>query len=106
MFLVKTTGDFMLVDRSTRCEIPYNRPAVVRESNFINARVSLGQIKILNAELPDSATDEDFVKYWNDSGHDEDLAVASYVDSFSEPEKPAPKKRGRPRKSETEASDE
>jgi hypothetical protein len=39
----------------------------------------------------DQATEEEFVKYWEDSGRDHELAVASFLAAFPL-EAPAPKK--------------
>ena len=85
--LLKTTSPIHLVDPCNGQEIHWNRPTVVVHTSFIDSRMSAGDLKLINAEVPDEATDEDFLKFWKDSERDEELAVASFVSSFQEQEK-------------------
>lgn len=96
--LIKLTGSFMLIDPYTRQAIDPYRPHVVKHTPFMDSRIAARQVKVLNADLTDEATDAEFAVFWADSEGDEALAVASFVSKFtegSEPEKPAPKKRGK-----------
>lgn len=84
--LVETTGNFSLID-GTRglVDIRSTRPTVVVSTSFVQNRIALGQIKVL-AELPEEATDEDWVKFLEESDGDVDLARESFVSSFGDPE--------------------
>lgn len=87
MLLVETTGPFMLTDPLTKTEIQWNRPTVVRDSYFIHARASIGQISVLLNDVPDHITDDDFVGFYTESLNDKELAVASFHSWYSaEPE--------------------
>lgn len=91
--LLKTTGSFMLVDPQTGDEMQHNRPSLVGQSNFVQSRTAIGQLKVLSNEVPDTLTDADFLKFWNDSDKDEALAVQSFLASFApkQAEEQAPK---------------
>jgi hypothetical protein len=81
--LVETTGGFMLSDMTfpQAQVVPHFRPAVVRNSTFIQGRVALGQLKV-HGELTEEATDEEFAKYWSES-QDAKLAVNSFLSAYS-----------------------
>lgn len=98
--LVSTTGPFMLIDAQTSDELQHNRPSVVRISNFIQMRSGLGQIKMHCNEVPDELTDKDFLKFWEESGKDEELAIQSFLASFApkQVEEKAPPKAEKPAK--------
>jgi hypothetical protein len=89
--LAETTGDFMLADMSTGHDIQAHRPSVVARSGFIDSRIALGQVTKV-ADVPDEATDEEFLAFWIDSG-DRDLAIASFLSKFDENAPAAPKVR-------------
>lgn len=104
--LVVTTGDFELVDYSgsETVIIGKTRPVVVDNTSFIQARAAAGQIRVLETDLPDDATDEEFAGYWKESDGDQPLAVEAYKSSFtSESTKPKEEtRRGRkPKDDET-----
>lgn len=86
--LAETTGDFMLHDLSSGQTVQATRPSVITRTGFIDARIAINQV-VKIADLPEDATDEDFVGFWTESG-DRDLAIASFV-SKSDPEAAAPK---------------
>ena len=88
--LVETTGPFMLIDSYTKCEIDNNRPSVVLPSEFIQARMTVGQLRVISNELSDGATDEEFAQFWRDSGK-RDLAISSFLSKFGPTEGGAPK---------------
>lgn len=101
--LIETTGSFMLVDPYTGEQIRPVRPHVMTHTPFLEARIASRQLRVLNAEITDEATDEEFASFWAESKGDKALAVESFVSQFtegSEPEKPAPKKRGKATKTE------
>lgn len=81
--LVETTGSFMLSDMTfpVAQTVPHFRPAVVRNSNFVQGRVALGQLKV-HGELTDEATDGEFEEYWRES-QDARLAVNSFLSAYS-----------------------
>ncbi len=80
--LVKTTGDFMFADPSTRCEIAWNRPSVCQPSNFIQSHMAQGRLKLLSNELSDEATDAEFAQFLTEASGDSDLAVAAFIAKF------------------------
>lgn len=79
--LVETTGSFMLMNPQTGEEIPNDRPAVVRNSNFVSQRAGVDQIKILATSLPDEASDQEFQAYWSE---DPEIAVEAFLSQYSE----------------------
>lgn len=76
--LVETSGAFELVDPYGYQLMPSDRPAVVTSSQFVEARASKGQIKILG-QLQDHATDADFIGYWKEAA---DIAVEAFKSEF------------------------
>lgn len=65
--LVETTGDFGLVDPNNAAVINWNRPTVVQDTPFVQQRAAAGQIKVLDNQIPDDVTDEQWVDYYNES---------------------------------------
>jgi len=98
--LLETTGDFMLMDRSQDISIEADRPAVVSNTPFIEARLGMGNLRVLG-QLNDEATDEEFKQYLRDCVGDVALAVESFLSSFGlekVTQKDPPKPRGRGRR--------
>lgn len=94
--LIETRGSFMLVDPYTGDQVRPHRPHVVTHTPFIETRIANKQLRLVNAEITDEATDEEFATFWAEAEGDRELAVESFVAKFTEgaePEKPAPKKR-------------
>ena len=91
-YLVETTGQFILHDAAHGQVIEGHRPSVVTMTDWLNARLGHGQLRIVLPDLPDTATDEEFVGYWKEAGGNKEFAVASYRSSF-DTETPAPRKR-------------
>lgn len=79
--LVETKGSFMLMDPETGANIPHYRPAVVKSTNFIEGRVSQGQLKIHAADISGEATDEAFQSYWDESP---EMAIEAFLSEFAE----------------------
>ena len=79
--LVETTKNILLFDTITGCLILEDRPSVVEPSNFVFSRVSLGQIKVLANDLPEDASDEDFLSVWKDN-ENKDLAISAYLSEY------------------------
>lgn len=103
--LVETTSSIMLVDPLSGDVLPWNRPAVMRWTTFLDTRTGLGQVKVLANEIPDDATDEDWEGFWNDSDQEKDLAVASFMSAVKPEPKPAPKKAAPKRQSKKQAEE-
>lgn len=81
-FLMETTGAFMLSDiGNAGFVIEAHRPVVSLNTNFVQARVALGQIRLLG-EVTLEATDEEFMNYLKDSDNDPELATSSFLESF------------------------
>lgn len=60
------------------------RPSVVTVTEFVN---SLGLQRLIKAApLPDEATDEEFLKHWEASGRNPELAADSFMASFKDVE--------------------
>ena len=101
--LIETKGQFGLLDLSTRPSqtVDANRPCVVLNTNFIQARVALGQIRV-HGYVSDQASDAEFVQYWRDS-EDAKLAVSSFLGAFGTDQEttkePAPKAKSKPTRS-------
>lgn len=67
--LAETTGNFMLVDpANSQNVLPHDRPGVIEKSAFFEERAMRGQIRVLNDELPDDATDAQFAEQWENDG--------------------------------------
>jgi hypothetical protein len=62
------------------------RPSVVVYSDYVSARVASGVVDVQAGELPDSATDADYLKFYKESDGNEDLARDSFVESLKTPE--------------------
>ncbi len=90
--LVKTTGPFMLIDPQSGDEVSPFRPSVVTATNFIASRITLGQLKLLSAQVPAEATDKEFAAHWAEcvKGHDGNaqLAMESFLSDLAAHEKP------------------
>lgn len=83
--LVKTTGDFLIMDPYTGEQVKWNRPTVVTWSGHLEGKLAGGDLKVLLGNLPMDASDEDFVKFLADSDGKEALAVAAF-ESANAPE--------------------
>jgi hypothetical protein len=96
-FLAETKGDFQLVDFSNRqALLQAHRPSVIEMSSFFQSQMGYDRIKLLG-EVSAEATDEEFVKYWDECDTAE-LAVDSFLAAFSVEEtsaKPAAKGKGK-----------
>lgn len=91
--IAETIGNIELMDSVHRDVLPWDRPAIITWSNFWESRTGKGQIKVIQPNLPDAASDEEFQDYLREA-ENVDLAVASFVSKFEEPKpKPPPQKR-------------
>lgn len=83
--LVETIGDHMYVDPINGQVIEADRPAVVEVTSFVSQKIADGQIKLLTPNLPEEATDEDFLKTHDEFKGNENgtnSSVASYAATF------------------------
>ena len=80
--LVETAGDFMLVDAYTGDILDSTGCSIVQSSQFIQARVSVGQVIVHLGNLRDDATTEEWTAYLKDS-EDFTLAKAAFESAFS-----------------------
>jgi hypothetical protein len=97
--LVQTTSDIFLIDPLSGDEIAWNRPSLIRWTSFVDTRTGLGQIEVIKAGIPDQFTDEDFLKFWNDSDRKPELAIEAfraYVEAQVEAKPDAPLKDIKP----------
>lgn len=95
--LAETKGSFQLHDLAHRGQmIRAHRPCVIENSQFIQARTSAGQIRII-AELKAEATDEDFVQYWKEAKGDAQFAIDAFLAEFGKEAVEAPKAKGKGR---------
>jgi len=102
--LIETSGDFQYVCPQSMQLVHAHRPTVVEMSAFIASKIATGSVKFL-ADLQAQATDEEFVKYWEEAKDDMKLVVESFKSSFKrEPElkatsfKLAPEPKAAPKK--------
>ena len=79
--LVETTGDFMLLDSSTRTSIRHDRPTIVKVTPFVTTRLGTGELKLLIQDLPEEATDDEMFEYIMLAG-DAATGVAAYLAHF------------------------
>ena len=102
--VVKTTGSFSLIDSLHGQEIPKDRPVVVYHSTKVAQFIKRKQVEKV-CDVPDEATDEGFVPFWDESKGDEDLAIAAYISSLEEAAAAEPvvpvKGKGRGKKAES-----
>jgi hypothetical protein len=85
--IVETIGPFQLMGSGAGevDAVPFDRPAVVVATAYIQFKAAQGVLRIV-ADAPESATDADFAKFWEECDRDKDLAVASFLASFEEPD--------------------
>lgn len=105
--LVETTGAFMLYDMGTREEVSDARPSVLTQGQFLQVQVSIGQLRVLHAELPEEATDADWEAWLVECDGDVEFAIASYVAKLAEPPEEKPltaKERKAQAKADAEAA--
>jgi hypothetical protein len=76
-FLAETTGQFGLSHWELGV-IHARRPCVVNQCDFLQARISCGQVKLLG-ELKPEATDHLFAEFWTEAAGDAELAVDSFL---------------------------
>ena len=62
--------------------VPGHRPAVAKVTQLLEGRIAKGDFRLIVGNLSDEATDDEFVKYLNDS-ESEDLAITSFEAAFS-----------------------
>lgn len=72
-----------------------HRPSVVTYDDFLNTKVVRGQVKVLEKDLPDEASDAEFEKTLNASSGDKELAVSSFVSTFKPKEETEEEKKTR-----------
>jgi len=77
--LVETTGEFQLVDPFTLELMPFDRPAVVTSTSFVETRAAKGEVVVLS-QLTEEATDEEFAAYWREAS---DIAVESFKSKYA-----------------------
>ncbi|HQT78087.1 MAG TPA: hypothetical protein PLD10_13615 [Rhodopila sp.] len=96
--IIRTTGSFILMHIRTGETVEMSRPTVHLCDDWVRNQVMFKQIVILADDLPDTASDAEFVEWLKESKGDADLAVASYASKFRpEAEKPPvkePAKKG------------
>lgn len=87
-YLVKTTGKFYLLSPNAKEEINYDRPHVVHNQLFVELLVGRRQIRVIDADLSEKATDKEFEKYWREfaeSATQERSAIASFLTKYGTP---------------------
>lgn len=80
--LIETIGAFQLVDDDRiNPVLRHQGYTVVTSTDFVSYRISLGQVTIVS-ELSDDATDTEWLKYYEESDRDLDLARESFLSNF------------------------
>ena len=64
--------------------IKANRPTLLSHSGHIDRKLQEGRIEILARNLPDEATDLDFVKTWRKMDKDDERAIKAYCAVFGQ----------------------
>ncbi|WMC09514.1 hypothetical protein PU634_10340 [Oceanimonas pelagia] len=100
--LVETIGDITLMDMNQNAEIRWNRPTVVLPSPFISLKQADGQLRVLENDLDEKASDDEFAQFWAEHD-DKDAAVANFLTSLKGAEKELEKPKKTTRKSAAKA---
>lgn len=87
--LLKPTTPFMLMLEKGEV-VEAHRPSVVSVTATVQTRLASGKLKLIAPDLPDTANDADFLKFWREAGRDEALAIDSYLSQFKLKEEVAP----------------
>lgn len=97
--IVETTGPFQLSGSTMDGAdvVPFNRPAVVQATSYIQMKAAAGQVKVLHQEVPMEATDEGFLEHWKECKGDVPLAVESFMSTFVK-KAPKPEPKAEPKK--------
>lgn len=77
MLLVETTGEFSLIETETGVQIHRKRATVVPQTNFVSARLSVGQLNLL-LQLSDDATDAIWVEHLEACAGNLQMALDSF----------------------------
>ena len=80
--IVLPVGDHAYLDPTNGKFIRERVPSVVSYTSFVSSKVGDGKIKLILANLPESADNEVFLEHLKDSDLDVDLAVASFASLF------------------------
>lgn len=79
--LAETTKPFMLMTRFGIIEA--FRPCVIGHCTEVDQFVSQQQVKVLDNDLPDNATDEEFAKFFKDHEGDWETALENFKMSLN-----------------------
>lgn len=81
--LVQTRGEFQLLDMEGAAPvvIRYAGCTVVAPTNFVKAQIAEERLDLVG-KVNDEATDEEWLKYVEDSGGDVELATSSFLSNF------------------------
>lgn len=79
--IVQATQPIVLMDPNNG-QIVEQKPSLITHTQFIAVRIGLGEIKILVADVPDEATNEEFQKFIVDSEGNHDLAIDSFMSQY------------------------
>ena len=93
--LAETTKPIMLLEPTSGQMLGHDRPYVIDYSSFFESRTGKGEIRIIEAELPDTATDKEFEECLKASDGDVALAVASFISIVKPETKPEPKPKAK-----------
>lgn len=88
--IIETTGSFGLTDPNNLVEVHFDKPTCAPITGFISQRIALGQVRVLEGNLPEGANDTEFQRYLSESNGNLDLAIDAYLASF----KPVETKKG------------
>ena len=81
--IVKTTGEFSLLDIYSMTDIRSNRPTVAVKTDFVDQQRDEKNLEIIAFDLPMDASDEEFGKWYLECGKDDNLAVDSFCASHA-----------------------
>ncbi len=88
-YLVRVEKKIGLLDPQSRILVRNNRPYLLHNRDFVSLCVSRRQMRVIDAEVADNATDADFEHIWGqfcESKTQEKSAIASFLSIYGSPE--------------------
>ena len=82
--IVKTTGEFSLLDIFSMTDIKSNRPTVAVKTDFIDQQRDEKNLEIIAFDIPMEASDEEFAKWYLECEKDDNLAIDSFCASYAQ----------------------
>lgn len=81
MKLLVTTKNVLLLGINGDVYEP-DRPTLVSNDMFCQSKVAAGVVQVLKADLPEAATDAEWLKFYRESNKDFDLAYDAFLSKY------------------------